>query len=185
MEDKEIVKLYLERDENAIAETDSKYGRLCRSMARNILTTEADAEECVNDTYLQAWNSIPPQQPKNFGAWLGRVVRNTALNLWKKNHRQKRYAGMNLLFQELEDCLPSSADVESALTEKELTAALNRWLSSLGKQDRILFVRRYWYGESVKDLAAACGFTPKKLAKHMYTLRQNLKKFLVKEGYSL
>lgn len=185
MEDKEIIKLYLERDESAIAKTDLKYGRLCRSIAQNILSTEADAEECVNDTYLQAWNAIPPQQPENLGAWLGRVVRNTALNLWKKNHRQKRYAGITLLLRELEDCLPSPAGVENTLAEKELTAAINRWLGGLGKQDRILFVRRYWYGESIKDLAASCGFTPKKLAKHMYTLRQSLKKFLEKEGYSL
>ena len=117
MEDLEIIGLYFKRDETAIDETAAKYGAFCHSIALNILAIDADAEECVNDTYLRTWNSIPPQKPDKLGSWLGRVVRNIAYDLWKKNHRQKRYAGMEQLLNELEDCIPSPATVECEIEE--------------------------------------------------------------------
>lgn len=157
----------------------------CQRIALNILTVAADAEECVNDTYLQAWNCIPPQQPERLGAWLGKVVRNAAINLWNKNHRKKRYAGMEQLLSELEDCISSPITVEHEIEERELTEFLNTWLASLPKADRILFMRRYWNGEAVKDLAKEYGTTPKEMAKRMYRLRQSLKSALEKEDYSL
>ena len=185
MEDAQIIELYVQRDEAAIAETKAKYGAYCQSIARNILSVDADAEECVNDAFLQAWNAIPPQKPDKLGAWLGRVVRNTAFNLWKKNRRQKRYAGMEQLLSELEDCVPSPLTVERELEEQELTEAINAWLASLPKSDRVLFVRRYWYGEAVNALAREGGTSPADLAKRMYRLRQNLKSTLEQEGYAL
>ncbi|MCH5278965.1 MAG: sigma-70 family RNA polymerase sigma factor [Christensenellaceae bacterium] len=185
MEDSQIIGLYFARDEAAISETAKKYGAFCRGIAVNILSVEADAEECVNDAYLQAWNSIPPQRPNRLGAWLGRVVRNNAINLWNKKHRKKRYAGMEQLIMELSDCIPSPMTVEREIEEKELTEALNAWLASLPQDDRILFMRRYWNGEMVKELAMEYGVSPNKLAKRMYMLRQNLRTMLVKEGYSL
>ena len=112
MEDLQIIGLYYERDEAAISETATKYGAFSRGIALNILSISADADECVNDAYLRAWNSIPPQKPDKLGAWLGKVVRNIAFDLWKKNHRQKRGAGMEQLLSELEDCIPSPVAVE-------------------------------------------------------------------------
>ena len=185
MEDLQIIDLYFKRDETAISETDQKYGAFCRSIALNMLSIYEDAQECVNDTYLQAWNTIPPQRPVRFGAWLGRVVRNISINLWNKNHRQKRYAGFEQLLDELEDCIPSPATVEHQIEEQELTEVVNTWLASLPQNDRILFMRRYWNGETVNALAQESGASPANMAKRMYRLRQNLKSKLEKEGYSL
>ena len=185
MEDSQIIGLYFRRDEAAISETAAKYGAYCHGIALNILSISADADECVNDAYLQAWNSIPPQKPDKLGAWLGKVVRNIAFNLWKKSHRQKRYAGMEQLLDELGECIPSSQTVEREIDEKELTNAINAWLSSLSRNDRTLFMRRYWKGEKVNELAEEYGITPGKLAKRMYKLRQNLKLTLEQEGYSI
>ncbi len=185
MEDTEIIELYFRRNEAAIAETAAKYGAFCHSIAQNILSIDADAEECVNDTYLRTWNSIPPQKPVKLGAWLGRVVRNIAYDLWKKNHRQKRYSGIEELLNELKDCIPSPVTVEHEIEEQELTEVINIWLASLSKKDRILFVRRYWNGEAVNVLAQKTGISSTNMAKRMYRLRQNLKSTLEKEGYSL
>ena len=185
MEDSQIIALYFKRDEAAISETTAKYGGFCRRIALNILSINADAEECVNDTYLRAWNSIPPQNPDKLGAWLGKAVRNIALDLWKKNHRKKRYSGMEQLLNELEDCIPSHAAVESEIEEHELTEVINTWLASLPQSDRILFMRRYWNGETVAELAQESGTSPANMAKRMYRLRQNLKSRLETEGYSL
>lgn len=185
MEDSQIISLFFRRDEAAIAETERKYGAFCHKIALNILSVRADAEECVNDTYLQAWNAIPPLYPDKFGAWLGRVVRNIALNLWNKNHRQKRYVGMEQLLNELEECVPSPATVEYEIEEKELTELINTWLASLPDHDRILFVRRYWNGEAINRLAAEYGMLPGNMAKRMFRLRGKLKSYLEEEGYLL
>ena len=109
MEDSEIITLYWNRDERAIAETSTKYGSFCQRIAQNILTVREDAEECVSDTYQQAWTSIPPLRPQRLRPWLGRVVRNLAINRWRRNHAQKRYAGLEALFSELEECIPSKS----------------------------------------------------------------------------
>lgn len=185
MEDAQIIRLYFNRDEAAISETAAKYGAFCHGIAINILSIEADAEECVNDTYLRAWNSIPPQQPVRLGVWLGAIVRNLALDLWNKNHRKKRDAGMTLLLSELEDCIPSSATVDREIEGQELTKILNEWLASLSKSDRILFIRRYWMGERIQLLAKESGLSPQSVTKRMYRLRKNLKSILEREGYSL
>lgn len=185
MEDEEIMELYVLRKESAIQKTEEKYGAFCRKIALHILSVPEDAEECVSDAYMKAWNSIPPQHPDCFQAWLGRVVRNISLDLWRKNHRQKRYAGMEQLLEELEECIPAKSGVDDALEQAELTACLNRWLAQLSKQDRILFLRRYWKGEPLKELARQYHMTPAKLANRMYTLRQRLKTALEQEGISL
>lgn len=185
MEDIDIIGLYFKRDESAISETAAKYGAFCHSVAMNILSINEDAEECVNDTYLQAWNLIPPDKPDKLGAWLGRVVRHISFDLWRKNHRQKRYKGMDELLNELEDCIPSPNTVEHEIEEQELTEAINAWLKSLSENDRNLFVSRYWAGEAVNVLAHRAGVSPANMAKRMYRLRQKLKSTLEKEGYSL
>lgn len=185
MEDSQIIALYWQRDEAAIDETQQKYGAFCHRLARNILSLPEDAEECVNDTWLQAWNAIPPERPRKLQAWLGRITRNLSLNLWNKNHAQKRYHGMNELLDELSDCLPAPQTIEREIEAKELSAQLNAWLFSLKYQERVLFVRRYWYGIPLKDLAAEQRLAPARLAERMYRLRLSLKAALEKEGVVL
>lgn len=185
MEDFQILDLYWRRDEAAITETQQKYGAFCYGIANNILSVHEDAEECVSDTYHRAWESIPPQRPVKLRAWLGRVVRNLALNLWNKNHAQKRYAGMTGLLSELEDCIPSPRTMEREIEEKELAEFLNAWLLSLSREDRVLFVRRYWNGEALRDLAKERKLDPARLAQRMYRLRGSLKRALEKEGFAL
>ena len=170
MEDVQIIELYWQRNEQAIAETAQKYGAFCHSIAKNILSIDEDAEECVNDAFHQAWNAIPPQRPVRFRAWLGKTVRNLALNLWNKNHAQKGYAGMTLLLTELEDCIPAPQTVEREIEEKELTGILERWLRSMDREDQVLFVRRYWNGMALKELAKEQAVSPGKLAQRMYRL---------------
>lgn len=185
MEDIQIIELYWQRNEQAIAETAKKHGAFCHSIAKNILSIDEDAEECVNDTYHQAWNAIPPQRPVKFRAWLGKVVRNIALNLWNKNHTQKRYSDMTALLSELEDCIPSPKTLEQEIEEKELTEIIDCWLRSIDREDQILFVRRYWNGIALKELAKEQSVSPGKLAQRMYRLRLNLKVTLEKEGVHL
>lgn len=185
MEDFRIIDLYWQRDETAIVETDRKYGVFCYSVSKNILSRREDAEECVNDTYRQAWDSMPPQRPERLRAWLGKIVRNLSLNRWNKNHAQKRYSGMERLLSELEDCIPAPEAVEKQIEGRELTEFLNRWLSSLSTEDRVLFLCRYWNGDAVKALAKERGVSQGTVSQKLYRLRQSLKTMLEKEGYSL
>lgn len=185
MEDSEIVELYWRRDETAISETEEKYGALCRSVACNILGTAEDAEECVNDALHQAWTAIPPQRPDQLGAWLGKVTRNLALNAWKRNRAQKRDCGMTELLRELEECAPALGTVERELEDKELSEAIDRWLRGRSREDRTLFLRRYWYGEALQELAAERGISTNRLAQKMHRLRRSLKNALEKEGFTV
>ncbi|MBR1702027.1 MAG: sigma-70 family RNA polymerase sigma factor [Lachnospiraceae bacterium] len=185
MEDSKIIELYLERDERAISETDRKYGALCHTIALHILSDEQDAQECVNDTYHRVWKSIPPQMPDNLKCWLGRIVRNIALDLWRKNHRQKRYNGMELILEEMEECIPAGSTVEDRLEELELGRLISEWLRTLSPVDRVLFIKRYWNGEPVKDVAKNLRISANKAAGRLYRLRNSLKEYLEREGVSL
>lgn len=182
MEDTEIISLYQRRLEAAISSTSIKYGRLLYKIAYNILSNHEDSEEAVNDTYSKAWDTIPPQKPNSLRAYLGRITRNRAINLWHKNKAKKRSAGAELLLSELGDCIPSTATVEAVVETKELARIIDHWLSTLPPDDRILFLRRYWFGDALKQLATECGSTPNKLAGRMYRLRQDLKAKLEGEG---
>lgn len=181
MDDRQIVRLFWERDEAAIAEAERKYGSLCLGIATRLLSDSEDARECVNEALYQAWSRIPPQRPEKLGPWLGRVVRNIAVSLWRRNHRQKRYNGLEQALSELEDCVPSRENIQQEIEGAELSERINRWLASLEKADRILFVRRYWYEIPLADLAKEAGMPPERLAQKMYRLRQGLKAFLEKE----
>lgn len=185
MKDSEIIELFWTRDERAIAETDKKYGGLCRSIAQNLLDTPEDAEECVSDAFLAAWEQIPPQRPVNFRAWLGKLVRNISVNRWHSGHARKRYGGPRALLSELDECIPSPDNVEKIVDGLELTELLESWLQSLSKDDRALFIRRYWYGETLSELSKLWGTTPEKLAQRMFRLRRKLRSRLEKEGISI
>ncbi len=184
MDDREIVELYWRRDEAAIVQTECKYGAFCLGIATSLLSNGEDAKECVNEAFFQAWNLIPPQRPEKLRPWLGRIVRNISVSLWRKNHRQKRYNGLDQALEELEDSIPSPVDVQQDLEGAELGEAISHWLFSLPREDRVLFVRRYWYGISLSGLAEESGISPKKLAQKMYRLRLELKSFLEKEDRS-
>lgn len=185
MDDLKIIELYWERNENAIIETENKYGRLLYKISFNILSNNEDSKECVNDTYIRIWKSVPPERPRSLTAYLGRIIRNISIDYLKQNRAQKRYSGGDLLLSELEDCIPSRNTVWGEMENKALSRLISDWLNTLPKEDRILFVRRYWYGDSVKELASAIGMTPSKLASRMYRLRSNLKDFLEKEEVTL
>ena len=185
MEDAAIVELYWHRDQTAIAETDGKYGPFCWKIAWNILSVREDAEECVNDTWHQAWNSMPPQRPRSLRAYLGRIVRNLSLDLWRRNHAQKRDIGMEQLLSELEDCIPARQTVEDAIETAELSRSISRWLEGLPSQDAALFVRRYWNGEPLSSLAEEAGVSANRLSQKMLRLRGSLRKTLEREGVAI
>ena len=185
MEDARIVALYWQRDEQAIVESQRKYGGFCHAIAMNVLSDRQDAEECVSDTWLRSWNAMPPQRPTLLRPWLGKVVRNLAINRWEKNRAQKRYGGMELLLDELTDAIPSPQTLEKHMEAEELGALISAWLRSLDSDDRTLFLRRYWNGESLKELARLLGENPSRLVQRMYRLRMALKAELERNGVSL
>lgn len=181
MEDEVIIGLYLRRDETAITQTERKYGPYCGAIARNLLSLPEDAEECLNDTWLTAWNQIPPTMPRCLRVFLGRIVRNLSISRFRADHAQKRYSGPELLLSELEECLPGGQTVEQDLERQELTRALERWLDELSPEDRRLFLRRYWYGIPVRQLAAEAEQGENLTAQRLYRLRKRLKRRLEKE----
>lgn len=185
MEDHTIVELFWQRNEDAIAAVSEKYGAYCRTIAGNLLASAEDAEECVNDAWHQAWQRIPPQRPVHLRPWLGKVVRCIAMNCWNRNHAEKRGGGMEQLLGELAESVPGGTDPERVLEDAELGEAISRWLKTLPKEERVLFVRRYWYGFSLQELAAQRGVPPAKLAHRMARLRRSLRSALEKEGISI
>ena len=185
MEDWQIIELYFERNENALAETAKKYGIFCLRIAMNILNFREDAEECVNDTYHTTWNQIPPTRPDSFKAFLGKIVRNCSISKYRAIHAKKRGNGMDVMLSELNDCIPASGNVEQELEAKELSEYINAWLAELSAEDRALFVRRYWYGEEVRELAALCGLSGAQMSQKMLRLRRKLKAYLEEKGVVL
>ena len=185
MEDTAIIELYWARNEDALTQTDLKYGPMCRSLAFGILSDREDSEECVNDTWHRAWDTMPPQRPDSLRAYLGRIVRNLSISRLRRRNAQKRGPGIKIMFSELEDCLPAAVSVEQELDANELASAISRWLRTLDADDRVLFVRRYWYGEPVQTLAAQWSFEPNRMAKRMLKLRRSLKQWLEKEGFDV
>jgi len=185
VEDHAIVALYHRRDERAIAESDRKYGPLCHSIALGLLGLREDAEECVNDTWQAAWNRMPPDRPQALGPFLGRITRNLSISRWRRERARKRYHPMEVLLSELEDCVPSPGTVEEALEGRQLARAISHWLDGLDEEDRHLFIRRYWYGDGVKALAAQRGERPNTLSQRLGRLRRDLRASLEAEGVEL
>ncbi len=185
MEDRQIVALYLARDERALAETIDKYGAALHSLSYRIVQNDADAEECESDTYERAWNSIPPHTPYTYlFAYLARITRQVSLNLVKHNGRQKRSALFVSLADELEECL-SHDSVESALDEVEIAQAISDFLRSLDPTARKIFIRRYWYMESPAEISRHFGFTQGKVTSLLFRTRCALRKSLTERGIFL
>lgn len=182
MEDHRIVDLYFARSEQAIAETQRKYGRYCRAVAYNILLSREDAEECENDTYLRAWNAIPPHRPSRLATFLGKITRNLALDRYDRMHTQKR-AHTAAVFEEMEECLPSGD--ASPADEIALKEAINGFLSTLTKRDRVIFMRRYWYMLPLRDIAQGMAVTESGVKAILSRTRLKLKHYLEKEGITI
>ena len=183
MDDMSIIALFFSRSEQAISELASKYGRLCHQIATNILGSNEDAEECVNDAYLGAWNTIPPQKPNPLQAYICKIVRNIAITRFHANTAAKRNTHYDIALDELENCLFSPDTPESTLQAKELSHLLDRFLSKLDTRSRVMFVRRYWFGDDLKTLAHTLGMTQNAATVRLSRIRQQLKHHLIKEGY--
>ena len=184
VEDAGIIELLFSRSERAIAELAGKYGAGCRRIAGNILGDARDVEECVNDTYLGVWNAVPPRRPDPLRAYVYRVARNLAVKRWHRNTAQKR-GGYDLVLDELEECLAGSGLPEEQLEARELTRLLDDFLDGLSTDDRVLFVRRYWYADRIQDLAGRMNTTPNNLYVRLHRIREKLKTYLIKEGIEL
>lgn len=185
MDDKQIIELYFERNEQAIKETQNKYGAFCHRIAMNILGIHEDAEECVNDTYYSVWKQIPPTVPEVFKVYLGRITRNLSISRFRAMRAKKRYSSMEIMLSELNDCVPSSSNVEQTIEVMQLSDYISEWLDSLPEEDCALFVRRYWFGDEVQELAKKCGITAAKMAQRMLRLRKSLKAALEQKGVAL
>lgn len=186
MDDNRIVELYLLRDESAIAQTAEQYGSRLRALAYGIVADAQTAEECENDTYLEAWNSIPPHEPRDYlYAFLGRITRHISLNCCRDRSRLKRSAHICQLSTELEQCIPAPDDAACRMEEQELSRAINGFLSTLDAEKRTLFVRRYWYLDSVADIAKSFALTESKVKTTLFRCRNQLRQYLEKEGYPL
>ena len=183
LEDSKIISLFFERSEQAIRELDCKYGSAVKKTAANILDDRLDVEECVDDTYMKVWDNIPPQVPNPLVGFVCKIARNLAVNRYHANHAEKRNGRYDLILDEMEECIPSGTDIETEYEAKELSAAINRFLSSLSREDRFLFVRRYWYADSVTDLAAMTNDSANRISVRLFRLREKLRKTLVKEGF--
>ena len=186
MDDARIVELYLARDESAIERTSEKYGAALRTLAHRILDDIPASEECENDTYLEAWNRIPPHEPRDyFFPFLGRIARHLALDRCRRNAAQKRSALLCELTRELELCIPARETVETEVNASELEAAIRRFLAGCSAEQRGVFLRRYWYFDTIPAIAARFGFTQSKVKVTLHRLRERLRAVLQEEGWTI
>lgn len=186
MEDTGILELYFARDEQAIAATKEKYGGYCAAVAGNILDTPEDIEEVLSDTWLNTWNSIPPQKPDNLKLYLARIARNLSFDRFRSQSREKRGGSQVVLaLEELSHCIPSSSHPGTELEAKELGAAINTFLAALPQRDRVIFLRRYFHTQSFEEIAAHCGISQGAVRTVLSRTRKKLKLHLKKEGFDL
>ncbi len=182
MQDSRIIELLFERDESALAELDKKYGEVCQSVAQNILGNAADAEECVNDSYLGVWNSIPPHRPERLLPYVCRIVRNLATKKYHKNTAQKRNSFYDVALDELEECLGTTASPADDYRARETGAHINAFLGTLDVLSRVIFVRRYWFSDSSEDIARRVGKSKNFVAVRLMRTRQKLREYLKERG---
>ena len=184
MDDQKIVELYFFRSEQAIKETDIKYGKLCRSIAYNILRNDEDAEECVDDTYIGVWNTIPPKKPDNFMAFICKIARNLALKRLESETRQKRSQATVISISELEEILPDES-IAADVSNEEIGKLISNFLRKEKADIRKVFIRKYYFFDSVSEIAERYGFTESKVKNMLYHTRNKLKEYLIKEGIEI
>ena len=184
MDDKQIVALYWERSETAINETEKKYGRYCHYIARNILYSDQDAEECVNDTYQKAWETMPPKKPELLSAYLGKLTRHIAINRYIHERAKKRTPGTEVILSEAEEFIPDPVGSDIS-DEIHLRDVINSFVASLSQEVRVVFVRRYWYMSSVKDIAVDYDMTESNVKVILMRTRNKFKDYLEREGITI
>lgn len=185
MDDSRIIELFFARSEQAITELSHKYGAVCRRVAENILNDRLDAEECLNDAYLAVWNAIPPQRPDPLLSYVCRIVRNQALKRYQWNTAQKRCSVYDAALEEIAECVPSAVSVEQAVEAGEAARAVNRFLETLDRESRILFVRRCWHADSIGELAELFHLSEHAVSVRLSRIRKALRKRLEEEGIFL
>lgn len=184
MEDYKIVDLYWSRSEQAIEETARKYNNYCYSIAYNILENHEDAEECVNDTYVDAWNQIPPHSPTILSTFLGKITRRISIDKWRWKHAQKRGNGeVVLVLEELGECITDDNTIEREMEQKELAKVINAFVKQLPDIEQRVFLCRYWYMDSIATICKQFGFSESKVKSMLYRIRKKLRKELIKEGF--
>ena len=184
MEDNRIIDLYCERNERAISETTEKYGKYLHSISYQILQNAEDAKECVNDTYNDAWQSMPPHRPSILSTFLGKITRRISIDLWRKYSAEKRGGGVTALaLDELEECVSGTGDIMAEVERLELQKKLNDFLLALPQTERQVFICRYWYMDAVSDIAKQFAFSESKIKSMLYRTRNKLRTMLEKEGY--
>lgn len=184
MEDKEIIQLYWDRQEQAIRETEAKYGGKLNALAYRIVNTHEDSQECVNDTYFTAWNTMPPQWPEFLFAYLAKICRNASLGRLDWLNAAKRKAEVVTLTREMELCIPDRSQ-DRHLEGKELGELLNRFLGTISRENRMIFLRRYWFADSIQEIAGRYGMSQSKVKTSLHRTRTKLSAFLAKEGVAL
>jgi len=182
--DQEIIDLYWARDEQAIAHTDKQYGSYCRSIAWNILRSKEDTEECVSDTWLRAWNTMPPQRPSILSSFLGTIIRNLSLDRYRAGQAKKRGGHLERVFAELEQCADAETDLESCFAMGELSRLLDQFLRGLPRRERLIFIRRYWYADPVTEVARRCRMSESAVKVSLHRTRNKLRKLLEQEGFA-
>jgi RNA polymerase sigma-70 factor (ECF subfamily) len=186
MDDLKIVQLYWDRDEQAIPATADKYGRYCTAIAKNILGSNEDAEECVNDTYLNAWNSMPPHRPSVLSTFLGKITRNLSFNRYKHNTADKRGGGeTTTVLDELLEIVSDTDSVEQEINRKELVKAIDTFLGTLSADKRGIFICRYWYFDSISTIASSFGMTENNVSVNLNRTRLKLHNYLLERGFEL
>lgn len=184
MDDKGIVRLYFDRNQRAIDETSKKYGKYCFSIAYNILSNREDAEESVNDTYLDAWNSMPPNRPNSLSLFLGKITRRISIDLHRRKHAQKRGGGeLPLVLDELYQCVADEADIEKEFEKLELSRTINEFVKFLPRNEQKVFICRYWYMDSIQSISKRFGYSESKVKSMLFRTREKLRDTLRKEGY--
>ena len=178
MDDAEIVRLYWDRNEQALDATADKYGSYCTAIAKNILGNQEDAEECVNDAYLGAWNAIPPAQPNPLLAYLCKIVRNISLKIYYRKEAAKRSSHYTIAMEEIEACIADPNTVEAEIEARELARIIESFLDTLTVENRVIFMRRYWFSDSCKDIAEFVGLTEKNISVRLTRIRQKMKEYL-------
>ncbi|MBQ6877043.1 MAG: sigma-70 family RNA polymerase sigma factor [Oscillospiraceae bacterium] len=185
-EDSKIIELYFERSEQAVFETDKKYGGYCLAISKNILGSEEDAKECLNDTYLAAWNSIPPKIPEKLSLFLGKITRNFSLNRYRKNETKKRGGGeTKIVFDEIDEIVSGKDNVEEKFERKEIVGAINEFLKTVPEEKRSIFICRYWYFDSIEDIAKRFGKKESGIYSLLNRTRKNLKEYLAERGFEI
>ena len=182
MDDEKIIELFFERSEQGIRELDIKYGKICHNLSYNIVNSRQDAEECVNDAYIGAWNAIPPTRPNPLLSYIVKIVRNISLKIYWRKKADKRNGHYTIALQEIEGCIADPKTVEHEIETRELARIIEEFLDTLTVENRVIFMRRYWFADSYKDIAEFVGLSEKNISVRLTRIREKMKQYLVGKG---